>query len=219
MIRFIGDVQGHYGIYGRIIGSGPPSIQVGDLGIGKWRRGKPPDRAMARGNHRLIRGNHDDPAECRRHPQWIRDGQCEDGMMFIGGAFSVDRASRKEGYDWWPDEELSAAELRQIVDLYLERKPRIMVTHDCPEEVAGIVMSRIPRLGPSKPGISSRTRLALQEMWSAHAPALWIFGHYHMSFDQVLHGGREIGTRFIGLAELEFRDIDLEARSRRAASR
>jgi hypothetical protein len=46
-------------------------------------------------------------------------------------------------------------------------------------------------------------------MWSAHAPDLWIFGHYHASFDHVLHGGREAGTRFISLAELEYRDIDL----------
>jgi hypothetical protein len=64
-------------------------------------------------------------------------------MMFVGGTASNDCAYRHEGYDWWPDEELSSDELKRIIALYIERKPRVMVTHDCPEEVAGVVQSRI----------------------------------------------------------------------------
>jgi hypothetical protein len=171
----------------------------------------PPHYAMARGDHRFIRGNHDNPEECRKHSQWIADGHFENGKMFVGGAVSVDRALRFEGFDWWPDEELSPPELKRLVDFYIANKPRMMVTHDCPEEVAGIVLSRFPVLGPAKKEMPSCTRLALQEMWSAHAPELWIFGHYHVSFDHVLRGGRETGTRFVCLAELEYRDIEIGA--------
>jgi hypothetical protein len=130
-------------------------------------------------------------------------------MMLVGGAISVDRALRTEGRDWWPDEELSAVDFQELIAAYVARKPRVMVTHDCPAEVASILLSRAPLPGPRRQDMPSRTRYALQDMWSAHAPKLWLFAHYHVSFDHVLGGGRETGTRFICLAELEYRDIDL----------
>jgi hypothetical protein len=218
IIRFIGDVHGKYERYKKLIAGTQRSVQVGDLGVGFLRiqgphvgeeRGNPPHYAMTRGDHRFIRGNHDNPAACRRHSQWIADGHFEDGMMFVGGAVSMDRALRREGYDWWPDEELGADELKRMIALYVERKPRVMVTHDCPEEVASVLASWLGLSGPAKVGFSSRTRLAFQEMWAAHPPELWIFGHHHTRFDRVLDGGREIGTRFICLAELEYRDIEV----------
>jgi hypothetical protein len=213
-MRFIGDVQGQYERYKKIIAGAPRSIQVGDLGVGcrplkrddTGEYSEPPLDAMVRGEHRFIRGNHDNPATCRTHPQWIADGHFENGVMFLGGALSP---LRVDGYGWWPDEELSAAELKRLCVLYRERKPRVMVTHDCPDEVASVLLARIPFLGTEKREIPSRTRYALQEMWSAHAPEVWIFGHYNLSFDQVLYGGRQAGTRFIGLADLEYREIDL----------
>lgn len=219
MIRFIGDVHGKYRAYKRAIAAVPRSIQVGDMGVGFRRTSaarygeplaNPPHYAMVRGDHRFIRGNHDNPSACRTQSQWIPDGHYEDDMMFVGGAVSVDRDQRTEGYDWWPDEELSEAELQRIFALYRAREPRIMVTHDCPEKIVGILLKKFPMLGTAKIDIYSRTRLALQEMWSAHRPKLWIFGHYHVSFEQVLHhGNSKTGTRFICLAELEHRDIDI----------
>jgi hypothetical protein len=222
VIRFIGDIHARFDRYKKIIAEVPRSVQLGDLGVGFRRLGGPaghryyinmPHETMARGDHRFIRGNHDNPTNCREHPQWIADGHFENGTMFIGGAVSVDRALRTEGQDWWPDEELSADELKEMFDLYIARRPRVMVTHDCPEEVSTIVLSRAPLLGAEWRDVPSRTRLAFQEMWSTHAPELWMFAHYHISFDHVLHGGRVTGTRFIGLAELEYRDIHLGSRS------
>jgi hypothetical protein len=219
-IRFIGDVHGRYEQYKRIIAEVPKSVQLGDMEVGfrsiLGRSGQhcypnPPLDAMVRGDHRFIRGNHDNPGACRKHSQWIADGHFENGMMFVGGAISIDRASRIEDYTWWRDEELSADELKRMIVLYIERKPRIMVTHDCPEEVASVVLSRVPLLGSNRQDFPSRTRHAFQEMWAAHSPELWIFGHYHMSFDHVLRGGRETGTRFICLAELEFRDLEISS--------
>jgi hypothetical protein len=85
-----------------------------------------------------------------------------------------------------------------------------MVTHECPEEIAKVLFSTIPVLGnPTNGGKldhcwSSRTRQAFQSMWSAHSPDIWIFGHWHLSFDQIANG-----TRFICLSELEYRDMDI----------
>lgn len=217
VIRFIGDVHGKYGPYKRTIAAVPRSIQVGDIGVGFRRTSaarhgepsaNPPHYAMVRGDHRFIRGNHDNPTACRTQSQWIPDGHYEDDMMFVGGAVSVDRDQRTEGYDWWPDEELSESELQRIFAVYRAKKPRIMVTHDCPDEVAGILHAKFPALGTAKRDLFSRTRLALQDMWAADPPELWIFGHYHVGFEQVIHRG-EASTRFICLAELESRDIDV----------
>ena len=122
----------------------------------------PPHYAMMRGNHRFIRGNHDNPAECRKH--------CHSGSrtvvsrkndtMFIGGAVSIDRVWRQEGYNWWPDEELSITPLNILVDRYLDIRPRIMVTHDCPEEVAAeLAALRLVTLNlirNSHPGLDKR---------------------------------------------------------------
>ena len=65
----------------------------------------PHDEVM---NHKFIRGNHDDPQACREHPYWIKDGLIENDIMYIGGAWSIDREYRTEGVSWWRDEELSS---------------------------------------------------------------------------------------------------------------
>jgi hypothetical protein len=40
-------------------------------------------------------------------------------------------------------------------------------------------------------------------MFIGHKPKLWIFGHWHVPFDEVI-----AGTRFICLPELAYIDID-----------
>jgi hypothetical protein len=110
----IGDVHGGFRQYKRLIKGVPASIQVGDMGVGFMRiragiersdgagdvqyLANPPHYAMLPG-HRFIRGNHDNPGVCRRHSQWIPDGHVEGHTMFIGGALSIDRQWRVEGYD------------------------------------------------------------------------------------------------------------------------
>lgn len=206
-IRLIGDVHGKFSQYRRILKNSPPSIQVGDMGVGflKWPHGdpyqNPPFDLMVKGSHRFIRGNHDNPSACRRHSRWIEDGHDENGIMFIGGALSVDRAWRIEGFDWWPDEELPVEALNILTDYYTELKPRIMITHDCPEEIAQEMGRRSLRIEKLDPRFASRTRQAFQSMWSAHSPELWVFGHWHHSADFTVNG-----TRFVCLAELEYRD-------------
>lgn len=206
MTVLIGDVHGKYRQYKRIIKHCRGSIQVGDMGVGFFRTSgqphiNPPYDAMVAGDHRFIRGNHDNPDVCSQHSQWIPDGNIESGVMFIGGAVSVDRQYRTEGYDWWADEELNAEELDHLVEVYTEARPRLMVTHDCPEEIARNLCALS---GRQKLDFPSRSRQAFQRMWSAHSPEMWVFGHWHYSFDQIANG-----TRFVCLAELEARVFDL----------
>lgn len=208
-IRFIGDVHGKFKRYRELIRDVPFSIQVGDMGVGfmGFRGGElrpltnPPHDAMAEGRHLFIRGNHDNPEVCRRQEFWIPDGSLVDGIYCLGGASSVDRAYRTEGLDWWADEELSYAELDLMIDEYATLKPEVVVTHECPDSVAGELMRAMNR---TKFEDGSRTRQALDRMFAIHQPKMWFFGHWHVSarFDMA-------GTKFACLNELEYVDVDL----------
>lgn len=199
VMRFIGDVHGKFAQYERLRSSCSESVQIGDMGVGfRGSKGQEPPLVFG---HRYIRGNHDNPKWCQSDMAWIPDGHVENDMMFVGGALSIDRAHRTEGLDWWADEELSIEELNILVDKYVDIRPRIMVTHECPEEVAAIVAGGSSKMFTQ---FSSRTRQAFQSMWSAHSPELWVFGHWHKSFDQMANG-----TRFICLAELEYKDLEI----------
>ncbi len=215
IFRFVGDVHGKFNRYKTILANSPHrTIQVGDMGVGfKNMHGEnsanPPFDMMVAGGHRFIRGNHDNPAACRAHRQCIRDGTVEDNMMFIGGAVSIDRAYRIEGSSWWPDEELSNDELTRLSAIFDVANPEVMVTHDCPEAIAVMIVGRMPDLrgGQMKmdPRFASRTRQAFEAMRHFRHPRLWLFGHWHVPFDEMVDG-----TRFICLPELEFVDVDMD---------
>ncbi len=207
-MRFIGDVHGKFDHYEKLIEGVESSIQIGDLGVGFCTLDpqgvvqcpKPPYEAMKRaGSHRFIRGNHDNPTACRSESLWIEDGHIEGDMFFCGGALSASRAKRTEGLNWWPDEELSEAEFAAIRSAYLEMRPKLMVTHDCPHSIAEAVLKHHQ---VDKTVAQSRTRRTFQGMWGLHKPEIWIFGHWHLSMDRVIEG-----TRFICLDELKLIDI------------
>lgn len=206
----IGNVNSKFDRYKKIIAKYPNTIQVGDMGVGfrktqGIRAGEftqnPPHYAMLAGNQRFIRGNHDNPGVCKRHSQWISDGTIENGAMFVGGALSIDKMYRQEGYNWWPDEELSQKELWDMTEVYCFEKPRIMITHDCPSEVGKILLAESEGFFNK---LLSRTCQAFQSMWSTHSPELWVFGHWRYSFDRVLNS-----TRFICLNKLEIKEFKI----------
>ncbi|MEZ0212413.1 MAG: metallophosphoesterase [Xanthobacteraceae bacterium] len=209
-MRFIGDVHGRFKAYRALIKDVPRSIQVGDMGVGfrnfvggeyTWSQ-NPPYDAMGQGLHRFIRGNHDNPAVCRRQDRWIADGALVSGSVFcLGGATSIDWRWRQEGLDWWADEECSAADLERHIRAYEMFRPRIVVTHEAPQSIAEAIMGRNDMRKIDDP---SRTRLALQSMLEIHRPEYWVFGHWHVPFRETIDG-----TTFQCLAELEHTDVEI----------
>lgn len=199
-MRFIGDIHGKFDEYVNVASSANRSIQVGDFGIGFINdRNEDINNFHASGNHRFIRGNHDDPTMCKNDMVgYIHDGTVENGMMFVGGAWSIDKHYRTENIDWWADEECSYDELSNFVDAYIHIKPKIMITHDGPNIITKELAVPYGRA-------NTKTGQALQSMFEIHQPKIWIFGHWHMNVDV------QIGdTRFICLAELAHIDIDVE---------
>lgn len=213
-IRICGDVHGKFRSYANVIRDCQSSIQVGDMGVG-FRRyspesdsivssANPPHDKMSEGDHHFIRGNHDNPEVCRRQRFWIPDGTMHRGFWCMGGADSVDREWRTEGLDWWPEEELSIRELDSLVDDFVRNKPRLVITHDCPDAVSTALLESHGQR-KYRPGRPSRTAEALQAMFDGHKPACWLFGHWHLPFDKVIDG-----TRFICLPELAYIDFETE---------
>jgi hypothetical protein len=213
--RLIGDIHGKWLQYQNVI-SNPndacsTSIQIGDFGWGFGQRQEYVDQTlnfMNSGNHRFIRGNHDNPEVCRTIPGYIEDGTVEGDTMFIGGAWSIDNPNagpgwyrRSEGYDWWPDEQCNDEQFEKFIDTYSKVKPKIMVTHDCPKSVSAQLFD-IGTL--HKPYYPNRTAEAFQIMFEIHQPERWYFGHWHIDAEMMING-----TMFQCISELNHTDVQL----------
>ena len=206
--RLIGDIHGNWYDYQLITASIDfPSIQVGDFGIGfsndYWHERV--NDFHASGQHRFIRGNHDNPSVCRQDMVgYISDGVVENDVMFLGGAHSIDHIYRTEGVDWWKDEELSYKELYAAIELYATVKPRVMITHDCPTLAAYYMFVQSGKTIAGKSLHLTRTGEALQAMFEVHQPEFWFFGHWHYTTSQKING-----TTFQCIGISDFVDVEL----------
>lgn len=203
----IGDVHNKIEEYHNLITSlpwGTRTIQLGDMSI---FRGPAPLPL----NHRWIRGNHDNPAKSRQHPNYLGEHGIlnDDSLFYLGGAFSIDRAHRAMDFDWFRDEEQSWEELQKAIDMYMEFKPRYVVSHEAPSE-AGYNMLMRAAIGfrPEKLACTqSRTAEALQVMFDSHKPTEWVFGHYHINKSFVWRGTKFTCVNELSTYKLETHDL------------
>lgn len=210
-ITMIGDVHGKTQQYQKMLRQKfehQRTIQIGDMGIGfagvSLHKMTP--------NHVWFRGNHDNPEQCRKNPNYLGDyGYLEaDKLFYIAGAFSIDKAWRVPGVSWWQDEELSTSDLTHCIELYKASKPEFVVSHEAPKYAAVTLLHDLDgAYFAAKNGCQlSRTCEAMQVMLDFHRPKEWIFGHYHVnkSFEQD-------GTKFTCVNELSTYEIDTEGKS------
>jgi predicted phosphodiesterase len=190
---FLGDIHGDFNEIPRKLEmfSKMPGwnnlYQVGDFGLGFRPSAQEPGNMGS--NVHFIRGNHDDPARCRLHPNYMGDyGITPAGIFFVSGAWSIDQSYRIPGVSWWKEEELSEPELQAAYELYVKEKPRFVMSHTCPEFVTNLL------IGSHKRYHDRRTENYLQRMWQEHRPETWVFGHWHTAYDQ-----NTMGTRFVCL--------------------
>jgi calcineurin-like phosphoesterase family protein len=207
-IVVIGDVHGKTGNYKRLVRDMPDgqrSVQIGDMGVG-FPGVVVHQMSM---DHRWFRGNHDDPAKCHQHPNYlgVQDWGFlpEDNLFWLAGAFSIDRIYRQIGVSWWQDEELSYQELQKAIGYYEAVKPRFVISHEAPAKAAKNMLAFLSGsyFDAKLECANSRTAAALQTMFDIWKPEQWIFGHYHVnrSFDFE-------GTKFTCVAELSTYDLE-----------
>ena len=201
-LSFLGDTHGDFNIIteAHAIARAKDSflVHVGDVGLGfpeitNVHSGKlfSRDPESFPAGLFFIRGNHDNPATCRKYENYLGDYgyNKELGIFYISGAWSIDVNYRTPDIDWWYEEELDYPDLQKAIDLYKEVKPEIVVAHTCPKEVAKLIC------GGTYYG--SKTENALQSMWQdglldKHRPKYWIFGHWHKEWRKNI-----LGTEFI----------------------
>jgi hypothetical protein len=206
---FIGDNHGAFKTYEHILfkmqhkgnrKGVSSSLQVGDMSVGfsegnptyaKNGLGWPPEQWQG---HKFIRGNHDDPALCRSHPNYLGDYGflSEQNIFYVSGGYSIDHIFRIVDVTWWEDEELGEIQMNSAINLYKETKPKIMVSHECP-----LSMKIDSVTNAWKFDYNSRTEIMLQNMFDIHRPDYWIYGHHHKFLEKDVNG-----THFVCLDEL-----------------
>lgn len=191
-MQFIGDVHCKTSIYYSRLEPGIPSIQVGDFGFKKehdWHI-----RTVDADMHKINFGNHDYiPYVNQKHS--LGNYGVWNGVYSIRGARSIDSCTRTEGVDWFHDEEMTYRETMDCLDDYMAKKPKVVVSHDCPNKIRTKLFDIWER--------DSTTNL-LQACLDAHKPKLWVFGHHHKKIDQVI-----LGTRFVCLGIREARVFEV----------
>lgn len=170
---------------------------------------------------RFLDGNHDaHPLARQQYPvgpngirpirsglvDWADRGSrwewCGRVFAALGGAVSVDRAARTEGYSYWPTEEIAADDLRVLFARAGGTGVDVLLTHDAPQ------------LPPGKRPIAD-SPVAVACMRSTHMvrqaadgvqPKLLMHGHFHRDYQAVLT--RPWGNyRVVGLSsDLESED-------------
>ena len=194
MITLIGDLHGKYEKYHRILSrqeENPYTLQVGDFGF-RYDTLKNVDSTR----HLILPGNHDNYAACYNYPHFLGDygytslNRIE--FFYYRGAYSIDRQYRTIGIDWWENEQVNIDQFMKARELYRDIKPEVMITHDCPQDIA------LQMLEPGQRAYENITSWALQELYNIHQPKLWFYGHWHRSV-KIQHGN----TQFVCLNELE----------------
>ena len=164
-------------------------VQLGDLGIGFLRTEYVKENTPS--NFRFFVGNHDSRTLANTLPSCLGNFGEFENIFFVSGANSIDRFSRIEGKDWWPDEELTYAQSNECLNLWEQSDKDIIVAHDCPQTIAEKFMSIYDR---------SLTRTLLDRMIEVRKPKLVVFGHHHRSYDinfnKVKYRGLRINETF-----------------------
>jgi predicted phosphodiesterase len=201
----IGDPHGRIDEYFKLLASLPPgsrSIALGDMYLGHpgvHLPELPPE-------HKFLRGNHDDPALCRMHPNYLGDyGYLpDDDLFFVSGAQTASWRVLGNSKYWYRDEELSESDMNKAIAIYKETRPELVISHTAPSEGAKEILKDLNgSYFLNKHGdVESRTSKALQEMFEAHQPSAWCFGHFHVNREF------QIGeTKFRCLAEMAISQV------------
>jgi hypothetical protein len=200
-IRLIGDVHGYLHFRGsqqsyfNLLGEAEHSVQLGDLGWqNKWNPTFNQDMDNLFPKHMRLYGNHDGYDYISKNALGDFGVHTFPGFEFfyIRGARSIDRAERTPTVDWWLEEELTWEQGHECVQAFREKKPEIVLSHDCPEE-ALYLMAEFGKWHLSNIS-TSITNQIMQSCFETHKPAYWIHGHHHLSYRK-----KHKGTTFIGL--------------------
>lgn len=182
-------------------------IQIGDLCLNpyhKWARFDAP-RFFIDGNHDYfpqLNTNASRPYQVSRYGvqtnlYHIPRGYWDNGVLFIGGANSIDRNFRIEGRDWFAEESLSYGQIDRILNI--KHPVHTIISHECPLYFweRAFTYQWYEHINT----VTKDLNLILQEF----NPKRWIFGHHHVSLTKEIDG-----CLYTCLKEGEKWELDIE---------
>jgi predicted phosphohydrolase len=194
MIIIAGDLHGHFWSINGLINKEPRItmiLQCGDMGwYPRCTYSYEKRRKFENGDVKIYfcDGNHDDlevlmkydkPTELVPNVTYMPRGsvlQLPDKrkVLFIGGAFSVDRNSpmrghRNPNYGWFEEEVITQRDIYNLPD----EKIDIVISHTAPESFKNI------KTYGNFPDPNDPSRKALDSVLEKYKPELWYFGHFH----------------------------------------
>jgi hypothetical protein len=173
-LRIVGDVHCQYYRYLEIIKDTDYSLQLGDFGFNYDVL-----QHVDSSKHKILLGNHDNYQTADQFPHFLGNfGISNIGnfvFFYIRGGHSIDKRWRTEGVDWFREEELNHLQAKELISLYLQVKPEIVCSHDCPLSIA----EQLYTFNIQKQ--NNYTESLLQYLFHYHQPKIWYFGHHHIN--------------------------------------
>lgn len=145
--------------------------------ISSWRQpGYPATAAVAVPGHSGI-------LHLPRGHRWTWHGRT---WLACGGGVSLDRVVRKEGRDWWPQEEITDEQEAAIISA---GHADVMVTHECPAAVR-ITFPPPPSWWALKDlARNDAHRDRMQRITDAVRPSHLMHGHLHRAYSRICDFG------------------------------
>jgi len=113
-----------------------------------------------------------------RGQRWEREGV---SFVSLGGANSIDRYGRIEGYNWWSDEQIGYG------DVYRTREggyADVMITHEAPEGVQLTDTHRSDDKWKARDvEYANQSRASMRQAVDGVKPGILFHGHYHYLLD------------------------------------
>ena len=117
-------------------------------------------------------------------------------VLCLGGATSVDKAWRREGINWWPDEDITDEHVRAAIAF---GDADLMLTHETPARTPVRAVQEILRTNPMgfpddalAESRLSRNRVA--KVWDLVFPELLVHGHMHVAGGGQTDDGRRVAS-------------------------
>jgi hypothetical protein len=106
--------------------------------------------------------------------------------LACGGGVSLDKAVRRYGHDWWPQEEITGEQEAAIIG---GGTADVMMCHDCPAAVPHAFPAPPSEWSPADLARNHAHRIRLQQIVKAVRPAHLMHGHLHRAYQRTCDFG------------------------------